>query len=99
MAIKSNYGEMPCETCGKTVVVKIKPELKTLSYCCDLCDAAPYAKPNPSKSSQYSHWMRKIKPFDSADVAPKIDTPRPAPDAPPPPVAKPAARNPLFPGA
>jgi hypothetical protein len=41
--IKKKHGKMACETCCEPVTVKIN-ERETLSYNCQECDAAPYAK-------------------------------------------------------
>lgn len=62
---KVNKGKMPCETCGNQVTVKVN-ENDTLSYRCDECDAAPYAKLG---TLQHSHWMRKMKASEPAAPA------------------------------
>lgn len=55
---KVNIGKMACEThgCGNTVTVK-ENENKTLSYRCDECDAAPYAKEG---TGQHKAWRSKL---------------------------------------
>lgn len=47
---------MPCETCGNDIVVK-ENELGTLSYRCDECDAAPYARKG---TGQHAAWLKKM---------------------------------------
>lgn len=64
---KLNIGKMECETCGNRVTVK-QNELGTLSYRCDECDAAPYAK---AGSKQHDIWAGKIE--SAGDVAKKGD--------------------------
>lgn len=54
--MKQKKGRMPCETCGNDVVVKVN-ELETLSYRCDECDAAPYARKG---THQHSIWCQKM---------------------------------------
>lgn len=53
---KVNIGKMPCETCGNAVTVK-QNENGTLSYRCDECDAAPYAK---TGTLQNEVWRGKM---------------------------------------
>lgn len=83
--MKVKIGRMVCETknCGNEVVVK-KNENGTLSYRCDECDAAPYARVG---TGQYKAWSESLN--LQADPAPVAD---PAPN-------KPAAQktgHPLF---
>jgi hypothetical protein len=61
---KVNLGKMPCETCGNTVTVK-QNELGTLSYRCDECDAAPYAK---AGTLQNQHWRTKLTSLTKNDL-------------------------------
>ncbi len=79
---KINIGKMPCETCGNHVTVK-QNENGTLSYRCDECDAAPYAK---TGTLQNEHWRSKLvglsKP-DEVDGA-ENDLKQPANTVPPP---------------
>jgi hypothetical protein len=63
---------MPCETCSTEVVVK-KNEHGTLSYRCDECDAAPYAR---SGTGQHAAWSAKLG--TAPQPAPHED-PKPAP--------------------
>lgn len=56
---KVNIGKMPCETCTNHVTVK-QNENDTLSYRCDECDAAPYAKLG---TIQHSLWRKKLTPL------------------------------------
>lgn len=71
---KTNLGEMTCETCCRVVVVK-ENESGTLSYRCDYCDAAPYARQG---SMQSGLWRKKIKPFsgppEAQEPPPKTET-------------------------
>lgn len=53
---KTNIGKMPCETCGNQVTVKAN-ENGTLSYRCDECDAAPYAK---FGTGQNEKWLKNL---------------------------------------
>lgn len=85
---KTNIGKMPCETCGNHVTVKTN-ENGTLSYRCDECDAAPYAK---SDTIQNKKWRDKLgvnnapaaaqtaqKPVEAKapKATPPMDTPKP----------------------
>lgn len=56
--MKIKVGRMVCETkgCGNQVVVK-KNENGTLSYRCDECDAAPYAR---AGTGQYKAWSEAL---------------------------------------
>ncbi len=60
--IKNKVGKMKCETCGETVTVKAN-EKGTLSYSCQECDAAPYAR---AGTGQNAHWRRKMTPSEGA---------------------------------
>lgn len=60
---KINIGKMPCECCGNQVTVK-QNENATLSYRCDECDAAPYAK---TGTGQNLKWREKLKPLASGE--------------------------------
>lgn len=60
---KINIGKMPCETCGNQVTVK-QNENATLSYRCDECDAAPYAK---TGTLQNLKWREKLIPLAKTD--------------------------------
>lgn len=62
---KINVGKMPCETCGNHVTVK-QNENGTLSYRCDECDAAPYAK---TGTLQNEHWRSKLVGLSKTDAA------------------------------
>ena len=64
--MKVKIGHMACESCGEKVVVK-QNELETLSYRCDECDAAPYARKG---TAQHGIWLKKTKPVEGAAVAP-----------------------------
>lgn len=59
---KLNLGKMPCETCQNSVTVK-QNENGTLSYRCDECDGAPYAK---TGTQQNELWRVKLTPLASA---------------------------------
>lgn len=59
MAIKTKKGRMHCETCGTPVTVKVNDK-DTLSYRCDECDAAPYAR---AGTGQHSNWLSKMEVF------------------------------------
>lgn len=74
---KINKGKMACETCGNLVTVK-ENENNTLSYRCDECDAAPYAKLG---TLQHVHWTKKIGGNSAAPVEEK--KPAKAPEIPP----------------
>jgi DNA-directed RNA polymerase subunit M/transcription elongation factor TFIIS len=79
---KVNIGKMGCETCGNHVTVK-ENENGTLSYRCDECDAAPYAK---TGTLQNTRWREKAgvspqktaapKPVESVKNTPPMDTPK-----------------------
>lgn len=64
---KINKGKMACETCGNVVTVK-ENENNTLSYRCDECDAAPYAKLG---TLQHVHWTKKIGANAAAPTEPQ----------------------------
>lgn len=49
---------MPCQCCGKEVVVKVN-ERGTLSYCCQWCDDSPYQKPG---TLAFAAWKAKMTP-------------------------------------
>lgn len=55
--VKQKYGKMGCETCGEPVTVKAN-ERGTLSYGCQECDAAPYAKRG---TGQHAVWVKKCE--------------------------------------
>lgn len=66
---KKRIGTMPCEGArckshnhGVSVVV-FKNEKETLSYRCDYCDRAPYAR---AGTDQHGEWMEDIKPMAGA---------------------------------
>lgn len=63
---KVNIGKMKCETrgCDNTVTIK-QNENGTLSYRCDECDAAPYARVG---TGQHMLWMDQIVPIAKNDV-------------------------------
>lgn len=79
---KTNIGKMGCETCGNHVTLK-ENENGTLSYRCDECDAAPYAK---ADTLQNKRWREKAgvtqqkttapKPAESVKNTPPMDTPQ-----------------------
>lgn len=79
--MKQKIGNMPCETCGNKVVVK-ENELGTLSYRCDECDAAPYAKKG---TGQHKTWLSKMtrsaesQPAEPEKPARKAEPPKEAP--------------------
>lgn len=81
--IKQKAGKMACETCGEPVVVKTN-ERGTLSYNCQECDAAPYAR---AGTGQNAAWRRKMTGQAAPEAAPAA---KPAP-APAPAAKKPAA--------
>ena len=68
---KTNIGKMACETCGNHVTVKSN-ENGTLSYRCDECDAAPYAK---TGTIQNTKWREKLGAEQSPEVKKPVDTP------------------------
>ncbi|MDO9011338.1 MAG: hypothetical protein Q7U78_05960 [Gallionella sp.] len=63
---KRRLGVMPCEgsrckSHDKSIpVVVFKNAKDTLSYRCDYCDRAPYARPG---TDQHDDWMQDIRPF------------------------------------
>lgn len=61
---KINIGKMACETCSNDVTVK-QNENGTLSYRCDECDAAPYAK---TGTLQNEHWRGKLRSLVKTDA-------------------------------
>ena len=61
---KINIGKMSCETCANAVTVK-QNENGTLSYRCDECDAAPYAK---TGTQQNELWRVKLSPLIAKDA-------------------------------
>lgn len=61
---KINIGKMSCETCSNAVTVK-QNENGTLSYRCDECDAAPYAK---TGTQQNELWRMKLKSLLKTDL-------------------------------
>lgn len=61
---KINIGKMVCETCSNAVTVK-QNEHGTLSYRCDECDAAPYAK---TGTLQNEHWRGKLTKLEKNDA-------------------------------
>lgn len=65
---KINIGKMPCETCGNQVTVK-QNENGTLSYRCDECDAAPYAK---TGTLQNEHWRGKLTGLQKAEPSEQV---------------------------
>jgi len=69
--MKQKKGRMPCETCSNDVVVKVN-ELDTLSYRCDECDAAPYARKG---TGQHAAWLRKMG--VGAENTPAAEKPQP----------------------
>ncbi len=83
---KTKLGKMPCESCGEIVVVR-KNERGTLSYRCDECDAAPYAR---TDTGLHKIWMGKLQPITAkpeetgmqqgaeTDLKPAANTPAPA---------------------
>lgn len=71
---KKSIGTMPCQCCGKEVVIK-KTELGAMSYRCQWCEDAPYQKPG---TGAYASWERKIDLFAEAKSA-EPDEARPAP--------------------
>lgn len=76
--MKIKVGRMVCETkgCGNEVVVK-RNENGTLSYRCDECDAAPYAR---AGTGQHKAWSESLNLEN--EPAPKVeDQPKPAKQA------------------
>lgn len=82
--MKTKVGKMACESCGEAVVVK-QNERGTLSYRCDECDAAPYARPG---TGQHERWRLKI-----GQAAPSDKPGKPLPDNPPPAAAPKKSTN------
>lgn len=68
---KTNIGKMGCETCGNHVTVKSN-ENGTLSYRCDECDAAPYAK---AGTIQNNKWRDKLGIEKTSAAAPAPQKP------------------------
>lgn len=76
---KTKLGKMPCESCGEPVTVR-ENERGTLSYRCEECDAAPYAR---SGTGQHAHWLTKLQKTAetglqqgaASDLNPVVDTP------------------------
>ena len=60
--VKTAVGVMPCQCCGKEVVVKSN-ERGTLSYACQWCDDAPYQR---AGTLAYKAWQGKTKPLPGA---------------------------------
>jgi len=101
--VKIKIGNMFCETCGEKVAVK-ENENFVLSYRCDECDAAPYARPD---TPQKKVWLSKIETFSEettkieaqktpiTDLKQAVDTKAPAKKAEPAP--KPAPQQPQKP--
>ena len=54
---KTKLGKMPCESCGEPVTVR-ENERGTLSYRCEECDAAPYAR---TGTGQHGRWLAKLQ--------------------------------------
>lgn len=81
---KTAVGTMPCQCCGKEVVVKAN-ERGTLSYNCQWCDDSPYQKPG---TLAFKAWEKKIKPMPAEEkpAAKPAAEAKPKPAAP----AKPA---------
>lgn len=77
---KTKVGKMKCESCGEPVTVRTN-ERETLSYRCEECDAAPYARPG---TGLHGIWMGKIT-LDKSPSAAPAKTPDPQPTPPPPP--------------
>lgn len=69
--VKKKHGKMNCETCGEPVTVKAN-ERGTLSYNCQECDAAPYAKVG---TGQHAAWVKKC----AANAPEPAPAPAPAP--------------------
>lgn len=62
---KTKLGKMACESCGEPVTVR-ENERGTLSYRCEECDAAPYAR---SGTGQHANWLAKLqKPAGAAET-------------------------------
>lgn len=90
--MKTKYGYMNCPDChsdGKAsrVLVRVN-EHETLSFRCDECDAAPYAKKGDARRDM---WERKIERLAPATPATPAADPVPVPkEKPPVPATKPA---------
>lgn len=67
--MKLAIGLMPCQCCGKEVVIK-ENERETLSYACQWCDDAPYQR---TGTLAYKSWCEKIKPLPGN--APVVEKP------------------------
>jgi DNA-directed RNA polymerase subunit M/transcription elongation factor TFIIS len=76
---KINIGKMACETCGNQVTVK-QNENATLSYRCDECDAAPYAK---TGTLQNLKWRERLTALTKAESSHElqVEVAQPAPVA------------------
>lgn len=78
---KTAIGTMPCQCCGKEVVVKAN-ERGTLSYTCQWCDDSPYQRPG---TLAFASWQKKIAALPgvvSAAVPEVVPPVKPAPAAP-----------------
>ena len=87
---KINIGKMKCETarCGNTCTVKKSLKTGVLSYRCDQCDKAPYAR---FGTGEYLAWMEDLIPMPDINIhqAPISDLKQAANTVPPPVKAKP----------
>jgi hypothetical protein len=92
---KVKFGMMPCEgqNCESHArqqkVVVFRNEKETLSYSCDWCGRAPYARLG---TGQHTEWMETVLPFDVSKPLPEAvaaaDALPPAPAARPNPARK-----------
>lgn len=99
--LKKRIGTMPCEgsrckSHDKQIpVVVFENSRATLSYCCDYCDRAPYAR---TGTDQHADWMQDIEFFNkpAKPAAPVAAPAEPAKGNQATPVAKPKESSTLF---
>ena len=95
---KTRFGVMACEgqeceshDVGAPVVV-FKNDRDTLSYSCDWCGRAPYARPG---TGQYKEWERAMEKRGGTPAAPAVV---PVPAAPAQPAPAPEKKSPASAG-
>ena len=86
---KKAIGTMPCQCCGKEVVVK-ENERGTLSYTCQWCDDSPYQR---AGTLAFASWQKKMTPLPGGANGRGPEPVAPAAVLPPPHVAKPDAKS------
>ena len=89
---KINIGKMSCETCSNAVTVK-QNENGTLSYRCDECDAAPYAK---TGTQQNELWRVKLSPLEKVAIRNEPESDSKQAPKPVTPTEKPATKTDMW---